>query len=238
MVRRRIAIIPARGGSRRIPRKNVMEFMGRPLIAATIEAAIDSGVFDEVLVSTDDPEIADISKAAGASAPFLRASAADDHSPVSAATIHALAQAESHWGTTFDVVAQLMPNCPLRGAPEIRAAMECFERSGSQFQISCFKFGWMNPWWAVRLHPNGHPERLFEDRSTRRSQDLDTLYCPTGAIWIADAKALRVAGTFYGPGHIYAPMHWTAAVDIDDMVDFEMAIAVTMLRATAGAVGD
>ena len=93
----RIAIIPARGGSKRMPHKNIIDFFGQPMISRTIRAANESGCFDRVLVSTDDPTIAEISRSCGAEVPFLRMDKADDISPVSEATLSALAQAEAHW---------------------------------------------------------------------------------------------------------------------------------------------
>lgn len=228
---RRLAIIPARGGSKRIPQKNIVPFNGRPMLAWTVQAAIDSRCFDKILVSTDDLRIAEAGLAAGADVPFMRLENGDDHSPVSAASIGALAQAEAYWGTRFDQIVQLMPNCPLRSGKDISDAVENFEASGIAFQISCFRFGWMNPWWAVRLDGAGRPERLFPEHSASRSQDLDSLYCPTGAIWIARRDELLEARTFYGPKHCYFPMAWESAVDIDDMEDFRMALLVAKFRA-------
>lgn len=231
---KRIAIIPARGGSKRIPRKNVIDFQGRPMIAWTIQAALDSARFDQVLVSTDCADIAEVGVVAGASVPFLREDNADDFAPVSQASISALKQAEAHWHTRFDQVVQLMPNCPLRGAEHIREAISHFEQDDSSYQISCFRFGWMNPWWAMRLDEHGVPTPVFPEAVTQRSQDLPPLYCPTGAIWIAGRDSLLATGSFYGPGHCFCPMDWEAAVDIDDMDDYRMALAVArMLRREA-----
>lgn len=226
---KRIAIIPARGGSKRIPRKNIIDFDGKPMIAWTIAAALKSQCFDHVLVSTDSEEIAEVSIAAGATAPFLRQENADDAAPSSMATISALKQAEAHWHTRFDRVAQLMPNCPLRDAAHIRAAMDDFQAHDLDYQISCFRFGWMNPWWAVKLDADRVPTRLFPEAMNKRSQDLEHLYCPTGAIWIAGRDALLEAGTFYGPDHRYFPMDWVGAVDIDDMEDYRMAQALARM---------
>lgn len=225
-----IAIIPARGGSKRILRKNIIDFEGKPMIAWTIEAALNSGCFDEVLVSTDDEQIAEASKAAGAAVPFLRLENADDHAPASQATIGALKQAEAHWNTRFTLVAQFMPNCPLREASHIQDAVHHFMAERLSFQISCFKFGWMNPWWAVQLSPDGCPGRMFHEAAEKRSQDLPPLYCPTGAIWLANRDMLLAADTFYGPDHRFFPMEWQAAVDIDDMEDLRMAKAVARMQ--------
>lgn len=230
MVAHRIAIIPARGGSKRIPRKNVVDFFGKPLIAWTVEAALQSGCFSRVLVSTDDDEIARESIRYGASAPFLRTRFADDHTPVSEATLAALEQAEEHWAESYSTVVQLLPSCPLRNAADIRHAIDTFDRRSVPFQVSCFKFGWMNPWWAARLDEAGRPTRMFPESATTRSQDLGELYCPTGAVWVGRPEALKLERSFYGSGHVFEPVSWTSAVDIDEEEDLEMARAVWLMQ--------
>lgn len=232
-----IAIIPARGGSKRIPRKNVTPFRGRPMIGWTIEAALESGVFDTVLVSTDDTDIANCARIEGAEVPFLRNVHADDQSPVSEAIITALHQAEDHYAKSFSSVTQLMPNCPLRGAKEIRAAWAQFDSGAHRFQISAFELGWINPWWAARMGADCQPDWLFPEALLSRSQDLDRLYCPTGAIWIAEAPALVAARSFYGRGHVLCPMPWQAAIDIDDWSDLHMAEALAEIAARGTVTG-
>lgn len=226
MVSKNIAIIPARGGSKRIPQKNIIDFFGKPLIAWTIEAALQSGCFDRVLVSTDDAAIAELAKSLGADCPFLRNNAADDYSPVSLATLAALNQAEEYWDVTFDLVTQLMPNCPLRNANDIKASLIHFNEHATNFQISCFSYGWINPWWAVKIGESKQPTPLFPESLNKRSQDLDKLYCPTGAIWIGRSSSLKESQTFYGPNHIFCSLPWTSAVDIDELDDLQMAKAV------------
>ncbi len=218
-----IAIIPARGGSRRIPGKNVVEFAGRPLITWTIEAALETGIFDRVLVSTDDDKIAAVAPAAGLEVPFLRDRCADDHATASQATIAALTQVEKILDEQYEIVVQLMPTCPLRNGRHISEAYDNFVRTEVPFQISCFRFGWMNPWWAVKLDEKMSPAPVFPEVKEKRSQDLPDLYCPTGAVWIARVAALQKAGTFYGPGHTFYPMDWKVSVDIDEWADLEMA---------------
>lgn len=230
LVVKHIAIILARGGSKRLPRKNILEFHGKPMIAWTIEAAVESAVFDRVLVSTDDQEIAVISRNAGASVPFLRQTACDDMASSSEATIAALLQAESFWEERYESVTQLMANCPLRDADDISNAVEAFEENNPPAQISCFKYGWMNPWWAVKLNHDGAPEYLFPEARKVRSQDLPLLYCPSGAVWIADADALKRERSFYMPGHVMHPLSWLSAMDIDDAEDLEMARASFVLK--------
>lgn len=219
-----IAIIPARGGSKRIPKKNVIELGGKPMIAWTIEAALKSKYVSKVVVSTDDEEIALISEKYGAEVPFLRDENADDHSPVSMATVRTIKQMTEAGMEEPEIVVQLMANCPNRGPEDIDRAVENFISNDLNFQISCFKFGWMNPWWAVQLGEKGKPLPLFDrEMRERRSQDQPDLYCPTGAIWIAKVADLLESKTFYGQDHSFFSIHWTKAVDIDDNEDLQMA---------------
>lgn len=230
MVRReRIAVIPARGGSKRLPRKNILPFGGRPMLEWTVEAALNTEVFDRVIVSTEDAEIARIAVGAGAE-PFLREQYYDDITPISSVTISVLDQARAVLSEEYETVVQLMANCPLRRAADIQAALEAFDASGANFQISCTRFGWLNPWWALKRDGDGRGEWLFPDAAHSRSQDLQPLFVPTGAIWIARAHALESAGTFYGPGHRFEPMGWDSAVDIDDADDLAFAQAVLQMR--------
>ncbi len=225
----RVAIIPARGGSQRIPSKNIVPFEGKPLLAWSIEAALDSGLFEHVMVSTDNEEIARVAREFGAEVPFLRSAHADHHAPVSLATINMLDELSAH-GRDYDVVVQLFAACPLRNSQDICDAVRFFDAHPSSFQLSCYELGWANPWWAARLDDANRPIPLFPDAWQQRSQDLPRLFCPTGATWIANTTALRQAGTFYGPDHRFCPMPWERAVDIDEPRDLDLARA---LRLTA-----
>jgi CMP-N-acetylneuraminic acid synthetase len=234
MVIKRIAIILARGGSKRLPRKNVLPLGGQPMLAWTVSAAIEANSFDRVLVSTDDEEIAALARGLGAEVPFLRDTAADDHATSSEATWVALLQAEAYWGQTYEVVAQLMANCPFRSANDIREAIQVFEAGSAPAQISAFRFGWMNPWWAARLQIDGQPEWLFPEAKGARSQDQAPLYCPSGALWLARRTAFLDRADFYLQGHTLHPISWLAGMDIDDEDDLAMAEACLALRISVG----
>ncbi len=234
-VNQNIAIIPARGGSKRIPKKNIIDFNGQPMIAWSIQAAKDSGAFTRILVSTDDPEIAEVAKSLGAEVPFLREQYADDHSSVSEATAAALQQAMDYWQEDYKVVVQLMANCPLRDGLDIKAALASFEQHKRTAQISCFEYGWMNPWWAVTLDAQGEPNPLFPEALKQRSQDLPTLYCPTGAIWISTTEALLEHHSFYSPQHVFEPLSIRSAMDIDDYADMRMAKALSLTDSNQGS---
>lgn len=214
-----LAIIPARGGSKRIPKKNIIDFHGKPMIAWTIEAAIKSACFDEILVSTDDNEITEIAKKYGASVPFLRELNKDDYSTVSDVVI----SEKNRLNQKYDVIVMLMPNCPIRNEFDISSSLNNFIDNKRDFQISSFKYGFMNPYWAHKIDNKGKGVPIFKDAVSSRSQDLSDLYCPTGAIWIAKDKSLEISKSFYGTGFIMEPINWKNALDIDDYEDLELA---------------
>ena len=223
MVKNNIAIILARGGSRRLPNKNILKLQKKPLVAWSIEAALKSGLFKRVLVSTDSKTIQSISKKYKADVPFLRFKAADDFSSSSLATHYALLQAEEYWQEKYDVVAQLMANCPLRDAKDIKKSFISFKKNKCVSQISCFRFGWMNPWWATKINKKRKPIRIFPNFMNMRSQDLPNLYCPSGALWFAKRDNFLKYKNFYMPGYQFQEMNWISALDIDDKNDFLMA---------------
>lgn len=225
-----IAVIPARGGSKRIPKKNIIDFMGKPIIAWTIESAIRSGIFDRIILSTDSEDIANVGREYGIDVPFMRLEKNDDISPVSEATIAAVIQAEKYFNEKYDVVVQLMANAPLRDSDDIKVHFTNFIDCDRDFQISSFKFGWMNPWWSAKIDKNGSPEWMLAEGFAKRSQDLPDLYCPTGVIWIARIEKLKKSNTFYGPNYKFCEINWKSAVDIDDYDDLEFAKALYLLK--------
>jgi N-acylneuraminate cytidylyltransferase len=207
-----------------------MDFFGKPMIAWTIDSAIKTKLFSKVIVSTDCSEIAEISKQYGADVPFFREEKNDDISPVSEATVSTLIQLKEKMGLEYENVVQLMANCPLRTESDITKSVENFFNKNLHFQISSFRFGWMNPWWSVKISEGGKPVSIFPEALKKRSQDLPELYCPTGAIWIAKASELIKTNSFYGKDYEFCEIDWKSAVDIDDYADLDMAKAVYFLR--------
>lgn len=230
MVNKSVAILCARGGSKRIHKKNIINFYGKPLLAWSIEAALKANVFDKVIVSTDDHEIAEIAIKYGAEVPFMRENHSDDFSPISLVVCDALNILKNNFGLEYQFVAQIMPNCPIRNSHDINASYKNFIANDNDFQISCFEYGWMNPWWAFKIDENNTPKPLFENGIKSRSQDLERLYCPTGAIWLAKTSKLLEHKNFYGPSYRLFPISWQSAVDIDNYEDLEMAKAVYLLK--------
>lgn len=223
MPRTHIAIIPARGGSKRIPGKNIRALAGKPIIAYTIAAARESGCFGRVVVSTDSGEIAEVARQYGAEVPFLRdESLADDFTPVSSVTADALHRLDPA-GDIFDLVAQLMPNCPLRTANDVSESYRQFRRTGAVSQISIVRYGWQNPWWAMGKGEQQELKPLFEKQMNMRSQDLPELFCPTGAIWWTHSETLRMTRTFHMDKRTGWEIPWQRGIDIDTFEDWDMA---------------
>jgi N-acylneuraminate cytidylyltransferase len=220
-----------------LPRKNVRKLLDRPLIAYTIQAALDSGLFDRVVVSTDDQEIALVARACGAEAPFVRGSVlSDDFTPVSLATIDAVERMDPE-GSEYQHVAQLMANCPLRTGEDIKGSYRQFVDSGADCQISVTRFGWQNPWWAVQRSQSFELKPLFEHQVTQRSQDLPELFCPTGAVWWGKAEVLRRERTYHVATRSGWEIPWQRAVDIDTEEDWLMAEALMQMTKREAAHG-
>lgn len=217
-----IAVIPARGGSKRIPEKNIIFFSGKPMIAWTIEAALKSACFTDVFVNTDCPEIAAISTSYGAKTVFLRDKYQDDHSVVSQATTYYMSELE-RLGYNFDTVCQLMANCPLRRASTIQTFCQYFIEREINELISVVKPKFGNPLWSIKKNSDSCGEFVFEDKSVFRSQDLPELYYPTGSIWLARKEKLKKTNDFYSATFNVKELSWLDAIDIDEPDELEIA---------------
>jgi CMP-N-acetylneuraminic acid synthetase len=219
-----IAVIPARGGSKRILQKNLKNMCGKPLLSYTIEAARQSAIFARIVVSTDSAEIAEAARQYGAEVPFLRAAdLSDDVTPVSAATVDVLVRLDPG-GDAFGYACQLMPNCPLRTATDIVDSHRQFVETGAESQLSVVRYGWQNPWWAMRRNAGLSLEPVFKEYITERSQDLPELFCPTGAIWWAKADVLRREGTYHVANRTgWEVSSWERGLDIDTEDDWALA---------------
>lgn len=157
----RLAVIPARGGSKRIPRKNIRPFAGRPMIGYAIDAAVRSGVFDQVVVSTDDREIAEVAQQLGASVPFVRpADLADDHTPTVPVVAHAIRTLIAA-GSRLELVCCIYPGVPLLAPEDLRRALEQLLAPDSRpyvFPVLPFPSPVQR---ALRRQPDGATEPLY-----------------------------------------------------------------------------
>ena len=219
------AIIPAREGSKRIKNKNLIDFFGKPLISWTIDAAEKSNLFDDIIVSSDSDKILDLANKMGAKF-FKRDKFYDDYSPISCATIYTALSLKLN---PEDTIFQLMPNCPLRTSEDIINTKNFYdELNGFDSIISCFKFRWMNPWWALKKEKNIY-KKLFKTKFESRSQDLESLYCPSGAIWASNLKTLTRTKSFYTQNHTFFEIPFVSGMDIDNKDDLKLAKALYIL---------
>lgn len=219
-----LAVIPARGGSKRIPQKNKRLLAGRPLVAWTIEAAMQSKKIDHVIVSTDDQEIYEIGLEMGALDVGLRKRFSDDHAPSSAVTIDSVQNFAMVKGGQPDFVFQLLPTCPLRG-PEIidQFWSDFMNLQEPRIAMSCASPLGLNPNWAIERNGDGSFIRLDPVRWGQRSQDLPSIYFPSGAIWCAETKELLAAGSFHSASSNFIEIPAVAAFDIDTLNEFKFA---------------
>jgi CMP-N-acetylneuraminic acid synthetase len=213
-----LGLIPARGGSKGIPRKNVRTIAGKPLIAWTIEAALRSSGLAKVIVSTDDDEIAAAARAVGAEVPFRRpAELAADNTPGVEPVLHAIDQLPEH-----DAVLLLQPTSPLRTAGDIDALLAVAERTGAPSIVSVCEPD-HHPAWMYRLGDGAVLEPLMPSPVVARRQDLPTAYALNGAMYFAHCNWLRLNRAFLGPETVGHPMPPERSVDIDTWFDWRLA---------------
>lgn len=182
-----LALIPARGGSKRIPRKNIKEFCGKPIIAYSIEAAVQSGVFDEVMVSTDDQEIADIARSAGASVPFMRGNdTANDQATISDVIREVLGKYKE-LGKTFEYYAIIYATAPMIKPEYLRAGFELLKNSNEGFMLPVVKYSYPP---QRSYHIKGDVlEYNNPEAYSIRTQDLESWYHDCGMFSFAKVEA-------------------------------------------------
>jgi CMP-N-acetylneuraminic acid synthetase len=222
--KRVLAVVPARGGSKRLPRKNLLSLGGKPLIAWTLEAALRSHYIDELVVSSDDKEVIDVAIRWGAHAPFKRpAGISGDLATTNVVVEHCL-DYYAGLGKQFDLVMILQPTSPLRTVDHIDGAFERYLSAGVKGLISVCECE-HSPLWANTLPPDlSMANFLSADILGVRSQDLGTYYRLNGAIYLfAVDTFLEAGGIFYAPDVIAQPMDQYSSVDIDTELDLKFA---------------
>lgn len=219
-----LALIPARGGSKGIPRKNIIGLCGRPLIGYTIEAGLKSRYIDTVMVSTDDREIAEVSRACGAEVPFLRpAELASDTAKTIDAVLYAVRTLREA-GKAFDVLVLLQPTEPLRTAKDIDAALEKYFACGEKALVSVSEVD-DHPILTRTIEETPEGERLkplLEGSSTCRRQDMPAYYRVNGCIYINPVRELEES-TSFNDNPVPFVMEKSHSVDIDEMSDLALA---------------
>lgn len=178
---KKIAVITARGGSKRIPKKNIKDFCGKPIIAYSIEAAIESKLFDEVMVSTDSEEIAEIAKRYGAKVPFMRsAETADDHATTNDVLVEVFSEYEKR-GQHFELVVCIYPTAPFVTAEKLKEAVMLLEKEDADQVIPVVKFSF--PPQRAFVVREGYLQYQFPENAVIRSQDLEPIYHDCGQFY-------------------------------------------------------
>jgi pseudaminic acid cytidylyltransferase len=218
----RLAIIPARGGSKRLPRKNILPFLGRPIISHTVDAAKASRCFSRILVSTEDAEIADVGRAAGAEVHQRNPALATDAATLTEVCLDILAS-EDREGRSYATFACLYATAPLRIADDIAAVIALAEQPETDFAIAVTSYT-LPPHQALRIAPDGALQPMWPDLVNLRADAVGRLVVDNGSTCAAKTAAFRKHRTFYGPslaGHV---MPRERSVDIDEQADYDLAL--------------
>lgn len=218
-----LALIPARGGSKGIPRKNIKPLLGKPLIAWTIEQGKRSKYIDRIIISTEDEEIAEISKKYGAQAPFLRPKElATDETKGIDVVLHTIEWMKRN-NESFDLIMLLQPVSPLRTSEDIDKAVELLFSKNAMAIISVCEVD-HHPYWVNRLPENGCMENFLKPEVMNKGrQELTTFYRLNGAIYLAYCDYIAKQKGFFGNESFAYIMPKERSVDIDDEMDFILA---------------
>lgn len=215
----KIAVIPARGGSKRIPRKNIREFCGKPIIAWSIEVALQSKCFDRVIVSTDDEEIADVALNFGAEVPFLRpVDLADDYTGTAAIVSHAIEWFEGN-GITYEEVCCIYATAPFIRAEDIQFGLEKLHSGNADyaFTVTSFPFPIQR---AVKINSAGTLEMFFPENYNTRSQDLEETYHDAGQFYWGKTSAWKEGVMLFSERAVPIILPRYLVQDIDTLEDW------------------
>jgi CMP-N-acetylneuraminic acid synthetase len=221
---RALGVIPARGGSKGIPRKNLKLLGGKPLIAHTIEAANASKLLTRTVFSTEDPEIADVARSLGADVPFMRpAELATDESRAMPFMIHALHSIEAmEGGLPYDALVMLQPTAPFRTGADIDGSIELLARTGADSVISVVDVGANHPARMKFLEGDRLIDPPFFEDDYQPRQELKPMYIRNGAIY-ATRRGIAIGGSFKGKDCRAWIMPSSRSANIDTLLDFQIA---------------
>lgn len=226
-----IAIITARGGSKRIPKKNIRPFFGKPIIAYSVEAAIGSGIFDTVMVSTDSEEIAAIAREYGAEVPFLRSAAtSDDHATTADVLREVLEQYRSR-GKEFDTFCCLYPTAPFVTGERLRDAYAQMGQAGADSLMTLVRYGF--PPQRAMVMKDGFAVYQYPQYEKSRSQDLEPIYHDCGQFYFCDSRVFLQSDSLVAGKTCGYLIPEEEVQDIDNESDWTMAeLKYRMLRST------
>ena len=218
---KRLAVITARGGSKRIPKKNIREFCGRPIIGYSIQAAKDAGVFDKVMVSTDSEEIADIAKKEGAEVPFLRSeTTSGDFATTSDVILEVLLEYEKK-GILFDEVCCIYPTAPFVTGKKLKEAVAILEdkKYDSVMPVTPFSF----PPLRGMVMDGDKISYKWEEYEDSRSQDLETIYHDCGQFYVLSVKSFKNTRKMVTRNTGAIEISEMEMQDIDNEIDWKLA---------------
>ena len=218
----KVAIIPARGGSKRIPRKNIREFCGKPMIAWSIEAARQSGCFDQIIVSTDDAEIAEISRVYGAEVPFMRpAELSDDHTATIPVISHALRWLEQN-ANSAEIACCIYATAPFIQPSDLQKGLDILEQSGADYAFSVTSYE--SPIQrAIRITAENRVEMFNPEYFETRSQDLEAAYHDAGQFYWGRSEAWLDGKPIFSQGAVPIILQRDRVQDIDTQEDWKRA---------------
>ena len=218
---KRIAIITARGGSKRIPRKNIREFCGRPMLAYSVQAALEAGVFDTVMVSTEDEEIAGIAEKYGASVPFFRSSEAANDFAATADVLKEVLERYAGLGESFDTVCCIYPTAPFLTPERLRQAVELLEAEQADSVLPVVRFSF--PPQRCVVVREGALQFKWPEYAQARSQDLEPYYHDAGQFYCLRGESFSSQGRMVMDRTVPLILSELEVQDIDTPEDWELA---------------
>ena len=216
-----VAIIPARGGSKRLPRKNVLPFNGRPIIEYTVEAALGSGCFERVVVSSDDEEILDVARKSGADVDRRTDELGSDTATVSDVCRDLLLR-EAAEERTYLRLAALYATSPMRTAEDIRNTMALLDHPDCNYAIATTRYSHYSHQ-SLAILGDDFVEPRWPEIYFRSPRDIGPIACGNGSTYCADVKSFMASGVFLGPGTRAYMMPMSRSIDIDTMEEFRLA---------------
>ncbi|MBS7787919.1 pseudaminic acid cytidylyltransferase [Flavobacterium sp. CYK-55] len=218
----RLAIIPARGGSKRIPRKNIRDFLGKPIIAYAIEAALESGLFDQVIVSTDDVQIAEIARNFGAETPFLRSAQNSNDTATTADVISEVLDAYKKQHIVWQQAACIYPCAPFVTADLLLQASRVLAQQQADVVFPVIRYG--HPIQrALKLDAAGKISSLLDGYTQTRTQDLESAFHDAGMFYFFDVARFEQTRSLRTENTIAIEIDENHAQDIDSESDWQLA---------------
>ena len=219
--KRRLAVITARGGSKRIPKKNIRDFLGKPIIAYSIETALGSGIFDTVMVSTDSEEIARAARAYGAEVPFMRSEETSDDRSTTADVLKEVISEYEKRGEHFDELCCIYPTAPFVRPADLKEAAALMEETDADTVMSVVRFSF--PPRRALLMRDGRLTAHYPEDQLKRSQDLEPEYHDCGQFYLLNVASFKVQQAVVMKDTAGIEMDERRVQDIDTEEDWLMA---------------